>query len=55
MKIFQISKRDNHNLFLMECKFKLYVPLFSPLKIKNNIQQVGLEYGIVSQIEDIEI
>ena len=39
----------------MECKFKLYVPLFIPLKIKKNIQQVGLENIIVSQIVNIEI
>ena len=39
----------------MKYKFKFYAPLFIPLKIKKNIQQVGLENIIVSQIVNIEI
>ena len=55
LKIFQLIKRKNPKLFLIKWKLELCVPLFIPLKIKKNIQQVGLEYVIVSQIVDIKI
>ena len=39
----------------MEFKPEFDVPQFIPLKIKNNIQQVGLEYGLFSQTVNIKI
>ena len=53
-KYFDENEVKFHKYFLTECKSELNVPQFVPLKIKKNIQQVGLEDGLLSQIVRIK-
>ena len=53
-KYFDESKLKFPKYFLTEFRTELNVHQFIPLEVKKNIQQVGIEYGLFSQIVNIK-
>ena len=53
-KYFEESKVKFHKYLSTNFKSEFNVPQFIPLEAEKNIQQVGLEYGLFSQIVKIK-
>ena len=48
-KYFKKSDVEFPKVFLLKCKQEFNVYHFTPLGIKKSVQQIGLEYGLISQ------
>ena len=49
-KYFKLSDVESPEEFLLKCKQEFNVSYFIPIDVKKSIQQIGLEYGLFSQI-----